>query len=97
MNEISREFCEGDRLPTIVRLALPDCAELVASQRQVLGGLVLQQTRRTNLGLLSVYRSELGGQQVLGWSIPRYETTVLGMAGQLVLVEGREAKGDSLR
>lgn len=90
VTEISEEFCQGDRLPTLLRLALANCTELVASQRGALGEVVLQQTRRTNLGLFSIYHSELGGQQLLRWRVPRLETTVVGVAGQFVLVQGRE-------
>ncbi|MFQ6537599.1 MULTISPECIES: DUF4359 domain-containing protein [Aphanothece] len=91
VGEISREFCDGDALPTMLRLALPNCRELVASQRQAIGAVVSQQTRRTNLGLLSVYQSDLGGQRVLSWQVPRYSTTVVGIAGQFILVRGGES------
>ncbi|EDY38565.1 conserved hypothetical protein [Cyanobium sp. PCC 7001] len=94
VKEITAEVCHGDRLPGLLRLALGNCPELVAAQRQALGALVLQQTRRTNLGLLSVYHSDLGGQRVLRWRVPRLETTVVGVAGQFVLVQGREFVGD---
>jgi hypothetical protein len=94
VKEITAEVCQGDRLPGLLRLAMASCPELVASQRQTLGALVLQQTRRTNLGLLSVYHSELGGQRVLRWRVPRLDTTVVGVAGQFVLVQGRESAGD---
>jgi hypothetical protein len=90
VREISREFCDGDALPTMLRLALPNCRELVASQRKAIGAVVSQQTRRTNLGLLSIYHSDLGGQRVLSWQVPRFSTTVVGIAGQFVLVHGGE-------
>ena len=90
VKEISREFCAGERLPTVLRLALANCSELVAAQRNVIGTLVIQQTRRTNLGLMSLYLSDLGGQQVLSWQVPRYRTTVLGVAGRFILLQGGE-------
>jgi hypothetical protein len=93
VREITAEVCHGDRLPGLLRLALGNCPELVAAQSRTLGALVLQQTRRTNLGLFSIYRSELGGQRLLRWRVPRLETTVVGVAGQFVLVQGRESAG----
>ncbi|SBO43061.1 DUF4359 domain-containing protein [Cyanobium sp. NIES-981] len=95
VQEITAQVCEGDRLPSLLRLALTNCSELVASQRQALGAVVLQQTRRTNLGLFSLYHSDLGGQQVLRWRVPRLKATVVGVAGQFVLVQGGEAEPDS--
>jgi hypothetical protein len=92
VKEITAEVCHGDRLPALLRLALSNCTELVASQRDALGALVLQQTRRTNLGLFSIYRSELGGQRLLRWQLPRLRITVVGVAGQFVLVQGRESE-----
>jgi hypothetical protein len=87
------EVCQGDVLPTLVRMALRDCSGLVRGQRQAIGALVGRQSRRTDLGLLSVYRSELGGQRLFGWTVPRFRATVLGIAGQfLVLSAGIEER-----
>ena len=87
VDEIDRQLCEGDALPPMVRLALPNCSELVQAQNEALGSLVTRQTRRWNLGLLSVYRSDLGGQQVLIWQLPRFQTTVIGVAGQFLVLQ----------
>ncbi len=88
--EISSRMCESSSLPSVLGLAAADCAALVASQRTALGELVQRQTRRTNLGLLSIYHSQLGGQQVLRWQVPRFEATVVGLAGRFVIVQARE-------
>jgi hypothetical protein len=71
----------------MVRLALPNCSELVQAQNVALAALVSRQTRRWNLGLLSVYRSDLGGQQVLIWQLPRFRATVIGVAGQFLVLQ----------
>ncbi|MFM7103698.1 MAG: hypothetical protein ACKO3N_21335, partial [Verrucomicrobiota bacterium] len=41
---------------------------------------------RTNLGLVSLFRSEIGGQRLLAWRVPRFHALVLGVAGQFVVV-----------
>ena len=83
---ISREICLGNTLPLALHLVLQHCPDLVAAQQPVLGRIALQNTRRTNLGLLSIYRTELGGTTLLGWSLPRFSATVVAAAGQLVIV-----------
>ncbi|MCP9886637.1 DUF4359 domain-containing protein [Cyanobium sp. ATX 6A2] len=87
VDELDRLLCEGDALPPLLRLAVPNCSELVQAQNVALGALVSRQTRRWNLGLLSVYRSDVGGQQVLIWQVPRFRATVLGVAGRFVIVQ----------
>jgi hypothetical protein len=43
---------------------------------------------------LSLYRTEFGGTDLLGWSLPRFSATVVGAAGQLVIVQaGLDAGG----
>jgi hypothetical protein len=84
---IEAEVCRGEVLPTLVRLALRDCPRLIQAQRGAIGVYVGRHTRRTNLGLLSIYRTELGGTALLGWSLPRFSATVVAAAGQLVIVQ----------
>ena len=86
VDRIEAEVCRGEVLPALVRLALRDCPRLVRSQRGAIAAYVGRHTRRTNLGLLSIYRTELGGAALLGWSLPRFSATVLAAAGQLVIV-----------
>ena len=90
VEEISGRVCASSTLPSVLGLAVADCAALVASQRTALGAVVQRQTRRTNFGVLSVYHSQLGGQEVLRWRVPRFEATVVGLAGRFVIVQARE-------
>jgi hypothetical protein len=86
---LSEELCGSNGLPMLARLMVHDCHGLVASQRGVLGRLALAHTRRRNLGLLSLYRTELGGQSLLGLlPLPRYSATTVGVAGRFLLLPG---------
>lgn len=87
VDTITREICGENRLPGALRLLLQNCPDLVASQEQVLGRIALEHSRRTNLGLASIYRTEVGGQQLLALlRLPRYEAITVAGAGQFVLV-----------
>ena len=89
---ISREICLGNTLPLALHLVLQHCPDLVAAQQPVLGRIALQNTRRTNLGLLSLYRTELGGQQLLpGLRLPRYHSITLAGAGQFLALHTGES------
>lgn len=83
---IEREVCEGDALPPLLRLAVPNCSELIQAQSVVIGAMVSRQTRRWNLGLFSLYRTDVGGQQVLVWQVPRFRATVIGVAGRFLVL-----------
>jgi hypothetical protein len=90
---ISEELCREDGLPMMARLVVRDCPGLVASQRGVLGRLASLHTRRRNLGVMSVYSTELGGQQLLpSWRMPRYHALTLAAAGRFVLVQAGERR-----
>lgn len=90
---ISREICLENGLPMAVRLLLQNCSALVASQQQVLGRLALDHSQRTNLGVASLYRTQLGGQQLLAdLRLPRYEAITLAGAGQFVVVNTSEQR-----
>ena len=90
---ITREVCTEGPLPMALRLLLQDCPALVASQQQVLGRIALDSSKRTNLGLASVYRTELGGQQLLpALRVPRYEALTLAGAGRFVVVNTSETR-----
>jgi|GEM_PF-304764 hypothetical protein len=81
------ELCEPDGLPMVLRLIIRDCPGVIRSQRSVLGRLAGSRTRRRNLGVFSVYRTDLGGQALLGsWQLPHYQTLTLAAAGQFVLL-----------
>ena len=84
---IVEEICAESSLPLTLRFALKDCPALVASQRQVLGQIAMQNSSRLNLGLISIYRTGLGGQRLLPQlHLPRYEAVTVAAAGQFALV-----------
>ena len=88
---LSDELCAEDGLPLLARILIRDCEGLIASQRLALGRLALRQTRRINLGLCSIYRTELGGEEIVpGWRLPRYSATTLAGAGQFVILQTDE-------
>ncbi|MCP9941656.1 DUF4359 domain-containing protein [Cyanobium sp. ATX 6E8] len=86
VDEISEEVCTDGGLPLLMRLGIQNCEELVLAQRTPLAALVAGHTRRHNLGVLSLYRSDIGGHKLLGWRVPRFRSTVVGVAGQFVLI-----------
>jgi hypothetical protein len=76
-----REVCR-DQLPMPLRMVLRDCPELIRAQREVLGVLARRGTRRTNFGLFSLYRTEIGGPGVLPFlNLPLYRVDTLAGAG----------------
>ena len=87
VDEISDELCSRDGLPAVMRLALSNCHGLVHDQRQALGRLVREKARRQNFGVFSIYRADIGGQNLLAWQVPRFHATVLAIAGTFVLLE----------
>ena len=97
VEEISAELCDEGGLPLLMRMAIHNCPQLVQAQRGALAAVVADHTRRSNLGVLSVYRSAVGGQTLLGWRVPRLESTVVGIAGQFVLVQASSDRASSDR
>ncbi len=95
---LETEVCRGEVLPALVRMALSDCPQLVQTQRRAIGAFVGDHTRRLDLGVLSLYRSEIGGDTVLGWPVPRFHATVLAGAEQFLILKaglrdaGRESQ-----
>ena len=86
VDEIREEVCAEGGLPVLMRMAIQNCEELVLAQRASLAALVAGHTHRHNLGVLSLYRSDVGGQTLLHWRVPRFRSTVVGVAGQFVLI-----------
>ncbi len=94
---LTNELCKEDGLPMMARLVIHDCPGLVASQHGVLGRLAGVHTRRSNLGLLSLYRTEMGGQKFLpGWRLPRYSALTLAAAGKFFLLRASEASSSEV-
>ncbi len=95
---LHEEVCAADGLPMLARLLIRDCPGLVASQSGALGKIALAHTRRRNLGMLSLYRTELGGQSLFGvLEVPRYSATTLGVAGHFVILQNETVHGSEIR
>ncbi len=95
---LSEELCGTNGLPMLARLMIRDCPGLVASQRDALGRLALAHTRRRNLVLLSLYRTELQGQALLGLlQVPDYSALTLGMAGRFLILHSEEISEREIR
>jgi hypothetical protein len=90
-----QELCHEGGLPMLARLIVHDCPRLIAAQHDLLGRLALAATRRRNFGLLSLYRTDLGGQQLLpDWSIPRYSSITLAAAGRFFILRSNQAAAE---
>ena len=83
---LTRDLCDEGGLPMMMRVVVRDCPGLVRSQRTPLGAWARQGTRRRNFGLFSLYSTNLGGQQLAQWQIPRYRATTLAAAGRFVVI-----------
>lgn len=95
MEEISKELCADGGVPVLLRMAINNCVGLVQAQRETLAAVVLSHTRRSNYGLVSVFESELGGHSLLRWQVPRFRSTVVGVAGQFVLISAASDRSES--
>lgn len=94
VEEIAEELCVEADLPLLLRMAVGNCEQQVRDQRAALAAVVQQHTHRTNLGLVSLFRSEIGGQRLLTWRVPRFRSLVLGIAGQFVVLQaGQDRDG----
>jgi hypothetical protein len=77
----------------LMRVVVRDCPGLVRAQRTPLGAWARQGTRRRNFGLFSLYSTNLGGQQLAQWQIPRYKATTLAAAGRFVVLRTGRMQG----
>jgi hypothetical protein len=90
-----QELCRDGGLPMLAHLIVRDCPRLIAAQHDLLGRLALAATRRRNLGVVSLYRTDLGGQQLLpDWSIPRYSAITLAGAGRFFILRSNQAAAE---
>lgn len=94
---LTKELCHDDGVTGMLRLFIRQCPELVRSQKHVLAKLVQAHTQRSNLGLFSIYHTELdlaallpGLRQVADLRLPRYEATTLAGAGQFFLIQAHQ-------
>jgi hypothetical protein len=90
---LTRDLCDGGGLPMLMRVVVPNCPGLVRSQRTPLGAWARQGTIRRNFGLFSLYTTNLGGQQLAQWQIPRYKATTLAAAGRFVVIRTGRQQG----
>ena len=91
----TEELCSEQGLPLMIKVWLKDCPAVVAAQQSTLAALAGPMTTRTNLGLLSVFTTEVGGQKLmLGWRLPRYTVTTVGVAGQFLTINTRSDQAD---
>ena len=91
----TEELCGEQGLPLMIKVWLKDCPAVVAAQQSTLAALAGPMTTRTNLGLLSVFTTEVGGQKLmLGWRLPRYTVTTVGVAGQFLTINTRTDQAD---
>ena len=95
VEEISKELCADGGVPVLLRMAINNCVGLVEAQREALAAVVLSHTRRHNYGVVSVFESELGGQSLLRWQVPRFRSAVVGVAGQFVLISAATDRSES--
>lgn len=94
VRRLGEELCGETQVPLLLRMMVRECPQLIRSQRLPLARLVGAHTRRRNLVLLSLYRTDIGGQPLLpGWSLPRYRATTLAVAGRFLVLEAREQRG----
>jgi hypothetical protein len=90
-DRLSRDLCDEGGLPLLFQVIVRDCTTLVMDQQASLGKLARIHTRRTDLGLFSLYATELGGQALLpGLRLPRYSVTTLGIAGRFHVLQAGE-------
>lgn len=95
---LREELCREDGLPLMLRLVIQNCPAMVEAQRPVLGRLAALQTRRRNLGVLSLYSTSLGGQKLLlHWRLPQYRALTLAVAGRFVVLRADENSPDGAR
>ncbi|MCX5945286.1 MAG: DUF4359 domain-containing protein [Cyanobacteria bacterium] len=96
VNLAVKEVCGPQGLPMLLQLVALDCPKLMLSQRQALGSLARQASRRWNFGLFSLYRTDLGGQPLLpGFTVPRYRALSLAGAGQFLVLQTETAPGSA--
>ncbi len=89
----TEELCGQRGLPTLLRLWINDCPALIASQKMSLAVLAGQMSTRLNLGVVSVFTTEVGGQALVPvLRFPRYRVITLGVAGHFIPLDSRSVQ-----
>lgn len=92
---LSKDLCQQSGFPLLFQLIAQGCERLVMDQQVPLGRLAGRHTRRVNLGVFSLYATELGGQILLpGLRLPRFSVTTLAIAGAFRILETRGESND---
>ena len=92
----TKELCNEPTLPMVLRLWIRNCPELIASQRDALAALAGQFSTRRNLVVVSLYSTQMGGQEMLpGLRLPGIDVLTLGVAGRFVILRTDASKGAS--
>lgn len=85
---LTHEVCHGSAVPLLLSVLSSDCPTLLRTQQPALASLARARSERLNLGLLSVYRTSLGGQRLFRqWSLPSYSVITLAAAGQFYVLQ----------
>ena len=91
---LTEEFCRSEAVPMLLRLWVRDCPQLVASQQQTLADVADRFTTRLNLGVASIYTTQLGGQELApGFRLPRVKAVTLAAAGRFVMLRTERDNG----
>ncbi len=78
----------------LLRLWIRDCPDMVASQQQTLADLAARFTTRHNFGVVSIYSTKLGGQELApGVSLPWVKAMTLAVAGRFVMLRTERDNG----
>ena len=92
----TEELCGQGGLPMMLRLWIKDCPAVIASQQTSLAALAGQVSTRMNLGVVSVFTTEVGGQKILpALSLPRYRVTTLGIVGHFIPLDSRSVQAET--
>ena len=92
---VTEELCGQGGLPMVLRLWIRDCPDLIASQQTTLAAIAGQMSTRMNLGVASVFTTEVGGQKLLpSLRLPRYRVTTVGVAGQFIPLDSRSVPAE---
>jgi hypothetical protein len=86
-----QQFCRPGGLPMVVQMVVHNCPELIRAQQKPLGVIADRFSRRMNLGLLSVYNTEVAGGDLLPQlALPGYELKTIAIAGQFFVLNSAE-------
>jgi len=78
----------------LLRMWVRECPQIVTSQQQVLSSLAARFPPRLNLGIASIYTTQVGGQYLApGLTLPHLKAVTLAAAGQFVMLRSESDNG----